>query len=128
MLHRKRKEILKLFKCKKSGNCCKCPGYVYVSKQDQLNMAKELEISINEFKKKYVLSDKGWDTISTPHFRNRCFLEGNSCLVYNSRPKSCRTYPNWDSIWESEHALLNESTQCPGLEFAIKNFQNVTGL
>ncbi len=121
-----RKEILNNFKCQKSGNCCKCPGTVYVNKEDKLNISKDLNISLTEFNQKYIYQDNGWDCISTSRFRPRCFLnESNNCSVYQSRPKSCKTYPNWESIWESEDSLNNEIAQCPGLKLAVKKYQDI---
>ena len=113
-------EIIANFKCQQSGNCCTCPGTVYVTNTDKQNMAKELNVLISEFNQKYVQSYNGWDIISTPRFRSRCFLDkSNNCKVYKSRPKSCKTYPRWDYIWQSDNHLLNEATQCPGLKLAI---------
>ena len=45
--------------------------------------------------------------------------------MYQSRPKSCKTYPNWESIWESEDSLNNEIAQCPGLKLAVKKYQDI---
>lgn len=120
-----RKEILENFKCQKSGQCCKCPGTVYVNKEEKLNMSKELNIVLTEFNQKYVHQDNGWDSISTSRFRTQCFLnKSNKCGVYKSRPKSCKTYPNWDSIWKSNESLTTEIDQCPGLKLAIKKYQS----
>ena len=118
-------EILKRFKCQQSGNCCKCDGNVYITNIDKLNMAKKLNINTIEFQQHYVQLHNGWESISTSRFRPRCFLDKNDqCLVYSARPKSCKTYPHWNSIWQSEEALLTEAEQCPGLKLAIEGYQN----
>jgi uncharacterized protein len=113
--------ILASFKCQKSGNCCTCSGTVYVTQTDKQSMASELKILISEFNQNYIQRHNGWEAVSTPRFRPRCFLDKtNKCSVYAARPKSCKTYPRWDFIWESDYTLLEEASQCPGLKLAIK--------
>jgi len=91
------------FNCQQSGNCCKCPGVVYVTQADIQGMASKLQLTEFDFRQKYVIKQNGWDVISTTTHRPKCFLnDSNQCDVYEFRPKACRTYPNWDVIWISE--------------------------
>ena len=118
-----RHAILELFQCKQSGNCCQCSGYVYVKDSDIQSMSTQLGMSVNEFKQRYVRQARGWRFIAAPDFRSRCFLNlDQQCQVYESRPTSCRSYPNWDSIWQSDVALSQEAESCPGLKEAIIKF------
>lgn len=113
--------ILQRFKCQQSGNCCKCPGVVYVTPADIQGMAKTLKMSEIEFRHEFVIKQNGWDVISTTTHRPNCFLdENNRCQVYEHRPTACRTYPDWDVIWESEATLEKECQLCPGLKAAVK--------
>ena len=83
-------------------------------------MAAHLDLSPDEFRARYVISANGWEFISTPTHRPRCFLNHrDECSVYHYRPKACRTYPDWPEIWESEEALQSEARGCPGLARAI---------
>ena len=112
--------ILEHFTCQTSGNCCKCPGVVYVTSTDIQGMATCLSLSEFDFRQRYVIKQNGWDVISTTTHRPNCFLdEQNRCQVYEHRPKACRTYPNWDIIWESEASLKKECELCPGLNSAV---------
>ena len=36
----------------------------------------------------------------------------NRCLVYETRPEQCRTFPYWDAYLENFHVLLEI---CPGI-------------
>ena len=116
-----RKSVLAAFKCQQSGNCCRCPGVVYASFATQQKMAKELNMSLPEFKQHYISKKNGWEVVSSKNFRPNCFLtKHNQCKVYHSRPTPCKTYPNWDSIWESPNSLQAEAKLCPGLKKAIE--------
>tara|TARA_A100001015_G_C14994514_1_gene715586 strand:- start:794 stop:1195 length:402 start_codon:yes stop_codon:yes gene_type:complete len=116
-----KESILENFKCQKSGKCCTCSGNVYVTQNDKLNMSKELNISLIKFQQQYIHVNNGWECVSTDRFRTRCFLnKTNHCMVYKSRPNACKTYPNWDIIWELDANLKNEINSCPGLKSAVK--------
>ena len=116
-----RSKILAHFKCQNSGNCCKTPGYVYVSQSDINAMANNLNLPVHMFKRFFVTRINGWHAIAGPNFRSQCFLsDDNLCEVYHSRPKKCRTYPDWDYIWENDESLIKESQACKGLANAIE--------
>ena len=84
-------------------------------------MAKDLQLSPKQFTEHFVTRVNGWNVIASPNVRTRCFLtEHNHCQVYSSRPKACRTYPDWDVIWDSDDSLLQEAAQCRGLADAIQ--------
>tara|TARA_A100001015_G_scaffold321352_1_gene451666 strand:+ start:4460 stop:4855 length:396 start_codon:yes stop_codon:yes gene_type:complete len=117
--------ILSNFKCQNSGNCCRSDGFVYLNQIELETMAKELNISIELFKSQFTKIINGWTVIASPHFRQNCFLNpSNRCMVYQSRPNACQSYPNWASIWESETALILETTRCPGLKKAVDLFKS----
>jgi uncharacterized protein len=115
-----RKQVLSHFKCQQSGNCCKCPGTVYVTPEELEGMSKILDEPVLNFREKYIQKRNGWDTVANPDFRPDCFLdEDNRCKVYGSRPKHCRTYPDWDELWVSRDVIESEAEVCPGLRKAL---------
>tara|TARA_A100001015_G_scaffold302089_1_gene389859 strand:- start:470 stop:871 length:402 start_codon:yes stop_codon:yes gene_type:complete len=119
-----RSEILDHFICKNTGNCCLSPGYVYVTPSDIQAMAKDLQLAPDQFSKHFVKRINGWNVIASPNFRTRCFLtEHNQCQVYSSRPEACRSYPDWDVIWDSDASLLQEAKLCKGLSDAIQTIK-----
>ena len=123
-LIRYKSAIMALFTCQNSGNCCKAPGYVYVTPSDIKKMAAQLNLSIESFKSHFVINHRGWSMVSTPTFRTNCFLnKQNKCDVYESRPNHCKTYPDWPDIWKSDEALINEADSCKGLKTALTKLQ-----
>ncbi len=120
-----KKDILSRFKCQKSGNCCKCPGVVYVTQPEISAMATILDQSSIEFRQDYVVKKNGWDVISDTQHRPNCFLASdNACSVYKARPMACQTYPDWPDIWISQETIEKECGICPGLK---KAHQDVLG-
>ena len=117
-----KEKILSKFNCQKSGNCCRTSGIVYASHSELQAMAKELDIDLASFLRNYTKKENGWTVISTTRFRPNCFLtKTNTCSIYQSRPKKCRSYPNWPEIWESKNSLMKEAALCPALKKAIMN-------
>ncbi len=117
-------QILAGFSCHKSGNCCRAPGFVYVTAADISKMAAHLGLAEAAFREGYVRRHKGWEVIAAPDFRPNCFLdEENRCSVYEHRPVACRTYPHWPEIWASEEAVQEEVARCPGLKAAVAKLQ-----
>jgi Fe-S-cluster containining protein len=126
MLIEKKAEILANFKCQNSGNCCKASGFVYVSAENIQKMADILNLDLSQFKETFVQKDNGWEVVASQTFRPNCFLDDqHHCTVYEGRPTACKTYPNWPSIWQTDEALIAESTQCPGLKQAITLTKNL---
>jgi uncharacterized protein len=115
-----RDQILERFACQQSGNCCKKEGFVYVTLAELTEMAAFLGISAEDFVHTYVRRHNGWMVISSPTHRPGCFVSPqNTCDIYPARPHSCRTYPTWSEIWESEETILAELALCPGLKKAF---------
>ncbi|MEK9726705.1 MAG: YkgJ family cysteine cluster protein, partial [Candidatus Margulisiibacteriota bacterium] len=73
----------------------------------------------------FVKKINGWDVIASPNFRPKCFLNTtNHCEVYHNRPNACRTYPDWDNIWDSDEHIVKETQSCKGLKLAVQKFKN----
>ena len=68
----------------------------------------------------FVLRRHNQLVLSDNVFRPNCFLDDrNQCQIYNCRPQSCQTYPNWHTVWESDESVLREAELCVGLRQAI---------
>tara|TARA_A100001391_G_scaffold138492_1_gene96860 strand:+ start:1279 stop:1581 length:303 start_codon:yes stop_codon:yes gene_type:complete len=79
-------------------------------------MAKELELSVAEFERKFT-RPVGNQTSLIEYPDGDCiFLDPKSrhCLVYQARPIQCRTWPFWDSTLETPADWQDTCDVCPG--------------
>lgn len=105
-------------KCR--GNCCIGEsGYIWINKQEIENLAKLLNLSIEELgmnylKKvgyKYSIVEK---KIAQDNYACIFFdLEKRQCSVYEARPSQCRTFPFWDYFKKNEQEVYEE---CPAVK------------
>jgi hypothetical protein len=105
------------FHCTQCGACCTgSPGYVWISDNEIIEMAKFLSVSIEHFVKKYTRTVFGKRALlEHPKTYDCVFLENNTCGLYTSRPKQCRTYPWWPEIVASKETWDEESKRCEGI-------------
>ncbi|MBT3581633.1 YkgJ family cysteine cluster protein [bacterium] len=119
--------ILEKFQCLGCGNCCELAnGYVYARPEEAVCIAKYLEMDIIAFLQKYTLKENGWLILSSAKFRANCFLdEHKKCQIYEVRPKNCRTYPDWFSVWKNYETFLKETEFCPGLKKVFMDLHKI---
>lgn len=112
------------FKCTGCGACCTgSPGYVFLTEEDESKIAKELNISIEQFQKKYTRLFMGRRSlIEDPKNFDCVFLKNNRCQLYHSRPKQCRTYPFWNGIMQKKEHWEEEKGHCEGIENSDSHF------
>lgn len=105
------------FECTQCGACCTgSPGYVWISDEEIEDMASFLQLTIEQFIKKYTRSIYGRRALlEHPKTYDCVFLKDNTCTLYTSRPKQCRTYPWWPEIVASKKAWLEEAKRCEGI-------------
>ncbi|TWU15154.1 YkgJ family cysteine cluster protein [Allorhodopirellula heiligendammensis] len=105
------------FECTQCGACCSGePGYVFIDESETAAMAKELELSVAEFERKFT-RPVGNQTSLIEYPDGDCiFLDPKSrhCLVYQARPIQCRTWPFWDSTLETPADWQDTCDVCPG--------------
>jgi Fe-S-cluster containining protein len=73
-----------LIDCKECGNCCRSLELEF-TEPELHTIAKSMEQSIDEFKKRFVV-----EGIMKPCLA----LQGNLCSIYEDRPDVCRSYPH----------------------------------
>ena len=118
------------FKCTECGKCCTgSPGYVWVTEEDIEAMAKELNLSINVFVKKYLRFKEGrYALIEEESKSYDCvFLKDKKCQIYHARPKQCRTFPWWVQNLESKEAWQEAAKECEGInqEAPIHSYKDI---
>jgi Fe-S-cluster containining protein len=106
------------FKCTGCGKCCTgSPGYVWVTVEEMSSMAKLLGISTDDFTKKYVRQRFNRYALVEMKLRNYdcIFLRDSKCLVYQARPKQCRTFPWWKESLFSKESWEIAAKSCEGI-------------
>ena len=100
------------------GKCCRgLEGYIWISMEELEKMAGTRKMDLALFSKQYVRQVQGKLSlqeriINGEHFC--CFFDliDCRCIIYQSRPKQCRTFPFWDQFKKDPQKLFEE---CPGV-------------
>ncbi|MCB1181571.1 MAG: YkgJ family cysteine cluster protein [Chlamydiia bacterium] len=104
------------FACTECGKCCTgTPGYVWVTPDEIEKMAFFLQLSIQEFSKRYIkrvgnrfslIEKKNYDCV---------FLKEKKCQVYGARPIQCQTFPYWPEHLKSSMHWKEAAKMCEGI-------------
>jgi len=104
------------FKCTGCGKCCTgSPGYVWVTKEEIVNIAEFLEMPLDNFVKKYIRQKGDRYALIDKENYDCSLLDKNKCLIYNVRPKQCRTYPWWTENLNSKECWESQKDACEGI-------------
>ncbi len=106
------------FGCTGCGGCCTgAPGYVWLTEKDVANFLNYLQISRDEFLKKYCRIVNGAiSLLEDPKSYDCVFLKGKECTAYHARPNQCRTFPFWKSNLTSKKSWDGVARQCEGID------------
>jgi hypothetical protein len=106
------------FKCTGCGACCtKEPGYVWLSAEEIEGISTHLNISKEEFLRKYTRSIFGRISLLEHKVTYDCvFLKDSKCTIYSARPKQCRTFPWWKENLETPEAWKDTARRCEGID------------
>ncbi len=105
------------FQCTECGGCCTgAPGYVWVSDNEIEQMAAFLDLSTEEFSKRYLrfVNDRMSLKETHPHY-DCVFLKDKKCTIYSVRPKQCRTFPWWPQNLKSKQDWEEAAKHCEGI-------------
>ena len=106
------------FGCRQCGKCCGgAPGYVWVNDDDIIAMAAELGITKYDFEMSFVRIVRGRKMSLNERENGDCVLlspKTRKCMVYESRPIQCRTWPFWDYNVKEPKNWKQISKTCPG--------------
>jgi len=103
------------FTCTQCGHCCTGePGYVWLTKKEMQALATHLQVSFDDFTRKYVRKvGIRYSLIEKPD--GACVFYDKGCTVYAARPTQCRTFPFWPENLKSRIAWNELSEECPGV-------------
>lgn len=107
------------FRCTGCGDCCKQPGFVYVTRDEGDRIAKYLH---GDVANAFTLTGEYWTEQSDGDFvievfaGSGCpFLVDDTCSVHAVKPMQCRTYPFWSENLTSPKRWRAEMTYCEGI-------------
>jgi Fe-S-cluster containining protein len=125
------------FHCTQCGNCCTGgPGFVWITKEEIVELAKFLKLSPEETVERYCRKIAGqfslqefrnprdgqYDCVfmkdqpaTAPANKNTIVQPIRTCSIYPVRPLQCRTFPFWDSNLSSPAAWQAVAKRCPGI-------------
>lgn len=105
------------FSCTQCGACCTgSPGYVWIDEKEIEQMAKFLKISEDDFVKRYTRKVHGrLSLLEHPKTFDCVFLKERKCLLYNARPRQCKTFPWWSENLATKDAWEETATRCEGI-------------
>lgn len=123
------------FQCTACGYCCSGqPGYVYVNQEEIERLAERFGLSVNDFESQFVREvDEDKSLVERPN-GDCIFLDPISrrCLVYDIRPRQCRSFPFWPSNLKSPRAWEQVCRTCPGCgkgrQYSLAEIQSLAQL
>lgn len=105
------------FSCTECGKCCGgSPGYVWVNTEEMEAIAAFLNISLKEFKIKYIRRvGNRYSLLESKETFDCVFLKEKKCQIYGARPTQCRTFPWWPQNLSSKAAWEYTAQGCEGI-------------
>lgn len=108
------KEMMKEFRCRRCGECCRGEGFVKAAEQEIIKMAEYLGLSVDKFKEIYVepsLFNEYW--LKEQPNRDCIFLRDNECMVNPVKPEQCREFPfSWSNT--------DSDSTCPAMREILR--------
>jgi len=101
------------------GRCCTGEsGYIWVNPLEMQKIANFLNISLEEFKKFYLIKVDYKFSIKEKKLEENNYAciffdeKTSRCTIYPVRPLQCRTFPFWEQFKNNEDEVRKE---CPGI-------------
>ncbi len=104
------------FACTRCNQCCTGPpGYVWVNREEIVQIADFLEMPLADFAREYCR--KVWRRVSLKERQSGdcILLTAEGCRIYPVRPGQCRTFPFWEQNLRSRQCWEAVKSRCPGV-------------
>ena len=104
------------FTCTRCGHCCTGePGFVWVSDDDLIAIARQRGETLEEVKALYTrLAERGRTLREKGNGDCVFYNRTRGCTIYEVRPPQCRTWPFWESNVTTPDAWERTCEICPG--------------
>lgn len=96
-------------------NCCRKPGFVYLTEDDLRQAAAFLGMSSDEFEARYVYRTRRRLRLRKPRGKQCPFLLPEGCRIHPAKPTQCRLFPFWPELVEDREAWERTARGCPGI-------------
>ncbi len=125
-------EVEKQIDCTRCANCCRY-GAVTVTEADIERIAAYLSMPVDEILRLHTAPDPDEpDKRILINAGNACtFLDGNLCVIYDARPRSCREFPYAShrerSLGGRMESLCRWAPLCPIVFNSIEQYKELIG-
>jgi uncharacterized protein len=110
------------FECQRCRGCCRGePGFVWVSELELAELASELGLETEDFRARYCRTVGGRISLRERHDGDCVLLGPEGCLVYETRPTQCETFPFWPENLRRPSDWEATARDCPGLNRGPKH-------
>jgi uncharacterized protein len=108
------KEVWKEVDCLTCANCCKTMSPTF-TKEDLIRISAHLNMTVDEFKKKYLYLDKIGDWMNVKQPCQFLDMKTNMCSIYSVRPLDCAGFPHLTrkKMKDYVHVHHQNVTYCP---------------
>jgi Fe-S-cluster containining protein len=125
-------EVQHSIDCTMCGNCCR-HSEVSVNREEIAAIATHLAIEPETVTRLYTVPDA--DATTTRLLRSSdegcVFLDGNLCMIYPARPKTCRDFPHIavgsHSLGARPSSIGRWAALCPIIYNALEEYKHLTG-
>ena len=118
--------------CTACANCCR-HSVVPVNQPEIEDIARHLGVASESVARLYTVPDPDAPALRILlNSREGCvFLDGNLCMIYEARPKTCRNFPHvaagTHSLGSRPSSLARWAAYCPIIYNALESYKHLTG-
>lgn len=122
------KEVWQETDCLTCANCCKTMSPTYTT-ADIKRISAHLEMTPDEFKKKWLRKDRGGDWLNKTEPCQFLNLENNYCAIYEVRPKDCAGFPHHTKrrMVDYMHVYKQNVEYCPATYKLVEKMMDKLG-
>ncbi len=95
--------------------CCDMEGFVYLTEADLDKASQFLNLTPEEFEKRYVYRTAHQRRLRKPRASQCTFLTAEGCSIHSVKPTQCRLFPFWPHLLESRREWETTAKWCPGI-------------
>ena len=96
-------------------NCCQQKGFVYLTEDDLVRIARFVGMQPVEFERVYVYRTKHLRRLRMPRHTQCHFLREGGCSIHAVKPTQCRIFPFWPELVDDKREWRKTAAWCPGI-------------